>query len=152
MDAKDRKILSLLQENAMYTAAELGEQVGLSTTPCWRRVQRLEQGGYIRQRVALLDHDKMNVGVTVFVAVRTSRHSGDWLEHFRRAVTTIPEIVEAHRLSGDVDYLLRVVVPSIDGWDAVYRRLIEGIEFSDVSSSFSMEQLKFTTAIPVDHV
>ena len=152
MDAKDRKILSLLQENAMYTAAELGEQVGLSTTPCWRRVQRLEQAGYIRQRVALLDHDRMNVGVTVFVAVRTSRHSRDWLESFRRAVATIPEIVEAHRLSGDVDYLLRVVVPSIDGWDAVYRRLIEAVEFSDVSSSFSMEQLKFTTAIPVDHV
>ncbi len=152
MDAKDRKILSLLQENAMYTAAELGEQVGLSTTPCWRRVQRLEQEGYIRQRVALLDHAKLNVGVTVFVAVRTSRHSGDWLERFRRAIATTPEIVEAHRLSGDVDYLLRVVVPSIDGWDAVYRRLIEAVEFSDVSSSFSMEQLKFTTAIPVDHV
>lgn len=152
MDAKDRKILALLQENAMYTAAELGDQVGLSTTPCWRRVQRLEQAGYIRQRVALLDQGKMNVGVTVFVTVRTSRHSRDWLERFRRAISTIPEIVEAHRLSGDVDYLLRAVVPSIDGWDAVYRRLIEAVEFSDVSSSFSMEQLKFTTAIPVDHV
>ena len=81
----------------MYTATELGEQVGLSTTPCWRRVQRLEQAGYIRQRVALLDHDRMNVGVTVFVAVRTSRHSRDWLESFRRAVATIPEIVEAHQ-------------------------------------------------------
>lgn len=152
MDQKDRKILALLQDNAMYTAAELGERVGLSTTPCWRRVQRLEQEGYIRQRVALLDQAKMNLGVTVFVMVRTSRHTRDWLERFREAMTRIPEIVEAHRLSGDVDYLLRVVVPGIDGWDAVYRRLIEAVEFSDVSSSFSMEQLKFTTAIPVDHV
>ena len=152
MDSKDRRILSLLQENALYTAAELGEAVGLSATPCWRRVQRLEQDGFIRQRVALLDHDKMNVGVTVFVMVRTSRHTRDWLERFRQAVASVPEIVEAHRLSGDVDYLLRAVVPSIDGWDAVYRRLIEAVEFSDVSSSFSMEQLKFTTAIPVDHV
>jgi Lrp/AsnC family transcriptional regulator len=151
MDTKDRTILSLLQQNAMYTAAELGEQVGLSTTPCWRRVQRLEQEGYIRQRVALLDHHKMNVGVTVFVAVRTSRHSPEWLAKFREAIATTPEIVEAHRLSGEVDYLLRVVVPGIEGWDRVYRRLIEAVEFSDVSSSFSMEELKFTTAIPVDH-
>lgn len=136
----------------MYTAAELGERVGLSTTPCWRRVQRLEQEGYIRRRVALLDHGKMNVGVTVFVMIRTSRHAREWFEQFRQAIAVIPEIVEAHRLSGDVDYLLRAVVPSIDGWDAVYRRLIEAVEFNDVSSSFSMEQLKFTTAIPVDHV
>ena len=152
MDSKDKKILSLLQQNAMYTAAELAEQVGLSTTPCWRRVQRLEQEGYLQKRVALLDHAKMNVGVTVFVAVRTSRHSRDWLERFRDAIAATPEIVEAHRLSGEVDYLLRVVVPGIDGWDRVYRRLIKAVEFSDVSSSFSMEELKFTTAIPVDHV
>lgn len=151
MDQRDKEILSLLQENALYTAAEIADKVGLTTTPCWRRIQRLDRDGYIRRRVALLDHDKMNVGVTVFVAVRTSRHSKDWLDSFRRAIARIPEIIEAHRLSGDVDYLLRVVVPSIDGWDAVYKRLIQVVEFSDVSSSFSMEELKFTTAIPVDH-
>jgi Lrp/AsnC family transcriptional regulator len=152
MDAKDKQLLELLQQNAMYTAAELAEKVGLTPTPCWRRVQRLEREGYIRARVALLDRDKMNVGVTVFVAVRTNQHSKEWLEKFRRAINRIPEIIEAHRLSGDIDYLLRVVVPNIQGFDAVYKRLIEVVEFSDVSSSFSMEEIKFTTAIPVDHV
>lgn len=152
MDAKDKQLLELLQQNAMYTAAELAEKVGLTPTPCWRRVQRLEREGYIRARVALLDREKMNVGVTVFVAVRTNQHSKDWLEKFRRAINRIPEIIEAHRLSGDIDYLLRVVVPNIHGFDAVYKRLIEVVEFSDVSSSFSMEEIKFTTAIPVDHV
>jgi Lrp/AsnC family transcriptional regulator len=152
MDAKDKQLLELLQQNAMFTAAELAEKVGLTPTPCWRRVQRLEREGYIRARVALLDREKMNVGVTVFVAVRTNQHSKDWLEKFRRAINRIPEIIEAHRLSGDIDYLLRVVVPNIHGFDAVYKRLIEVVEFSDVSSSFSMEEIKSTTAIPVDHV
>jgi len=152
MDAKDKQLLELLQQNAMYTAAELAEKVGLTPTPCWRRVQRLERDGYIKSRVALLDREKMNVGVSVFVAVRTNQHSKEWLEKFRRAINRIPEIIEAHRLSGDIDYLLRVVVPNIQGFDSVYKRLIEVVEFSDVSSSFSMEEIKFTTAIPVDHV
>ncbi len=151
MDRKDKQILSLLQENALYTAAEIAERVGLTATPCWRRIQRLERDGYIRRRVALLDREKLNVGVCVFVAVRTNHHSREWLDKFRDALARIPEIVEAHRLSGDVDYLLRVVVPDIAGYDAVYKRLIEVVEFSDVSSSFSMEELKFTTALPVDH-
>ncbi|MCC5793687.1 MAG: Lrp/AsnC family transcriptional regulator [Chromatiales bacterium] len=152
MDAKDRQLLELLQQNAMYTAAELAERVGLTPTPCWRRVQRLEREGYIKARVALLDRHKMNVGVSVFVAVRTNQHSREWLDKFKRAIAKVPEIIEAHRLSGDIDYLLRVVVPDIEGFDAVYKRLIEVVEFSDVSSSFSMEEIKFTTAIPVDHV
>jgi len=151
LDRKDRKILELLQENALRTAAEIAELVGLTTTPCWRRIQRLEKEGYIRRRVALLDHEKLNVGVTVFVAVRTNRHSREWLDQFRKCIGRIPEIVEAYRLSGDVDYLLRVVVPDIDGWDAVYKRLIASMEFSDVSSSFSMEEIKYTTAIPVEY-
>jgi Lrp/AsnC family transcriptional regulator len=152
MDSKDRRILELLQENALLTAAEIAERVGLSTTPCWRRIQRLEEQGYVRRRVALLDRQKMNVGVCAFVAVRTNHHSKEWLEKFRRAISTVPEIVEAHRLSGEVDYLLRIVVPNIAGYDAVYKRLIEVVEFSDVAASFSMEELKFTTAIPVNHV
>jgi Lrp/AsnC family transcriptional regulator len=151
MDSKDRKILELLQDDAMLSAAEIADRVGLTTTPCWRRIQRLEKEGYIRRRVALLDRQKMNVGVCAFVAVRTSHHSREWLENFRRAINRIPEIVEAHRLSGDVDYLLRIVVPSIAGYDAVYKRLIEVMEFSDVAASFSMEELKFTTSVPVDH-
>jgi len=151
MDSKDRRILELLQQNAMLTAAELAEEVGLTTTPCWRRIQKLEEQGYIKARVALLDRHKMNVGITVFVAVRTSRHSGDWLKRFLAAVQAMPEIVEAHRLSGDTDYMLRIVVPSIDEYDRVYQQLIKELEFFDVSSSFSMEEIKSTTAVPVRH-
>ena len=151
MDNKDRKILQLLQENALYTAAELADAVGLTTTPCWRRVQKLEEQGYIRGRVALLDRDLMNVGVTVFVSVRTGQHSREWLERFIRSVNDTPEIVEAYRLSGDTDYLLRIVVPSIQEYDHLYQRLIKELEFLDVSSSFAMQELKSTTAIPVTH-
>ena len=105
MDSKDRKILALLQADAMLTAAEVAERVGLTTTPCWRRIQKLEEQGYIKERVALLDRQKMNMGITVFVGVRTNRHSGDWLSRFTRTVQRTPEIVEAHRMSGDLDYL-----------------------------------------------
>ena len=152
MDAKDRKILGLLQQNAMLTAADVAVQVGLTTTPCWRRIQRLEAQGYIRNRVALLDREKMNVGITVFVSVRANRHAVDWLDLFREVVHSTPEIIEAHRLSGDTDYLLRVVVPSIESFDRVYKKMINELEFTDVSSSFSMEELKYTTAIPVTYV
>jgi Lrp/AsnC family transcriptional regulator len=151
MDSKDRRILELLQQNALYTAAELADEVGLTTTPCWRRVQKLEEQGYIRSRVALLDRHKMNVGVTVFVSVRTSQHSREWMELFLKAINETQEIVEAHRLSGSTDYLLRIVVPSIEEYDRLYQRLIRDLEFLDLSSSFSMEELKSTTAIPVRH-
>jgi len=151
MDSKDRRILELLQQNALYTAAELADDVGLTTTPCWRRIQKLEEQGYIRSRVALLDRQKMNVGITVFVGVRTGRHSRDWMETFLQTIDETPEIVEAHRLSGDTDYLLRIVVPSIEEYDKLYQQLIRKLEFLDVSSSFSMEELKSTTAIPVRH-
>ena len=152
MDRKDRKILELLQQNAMYTAAEVAEHVGLTPTPCWRRIQKLEEEGYIKARVALLDQQKMNVGITVFMSVRTSRHTGDWLQRFMTTVENTPEILEAHRLSGDTDYLLRVVVPNIAEYDRVYQQLIKELDFLDVSSSFSMEEIKFTTAVPVKHV
>lgn len=151
MDSKDRRILELLQQNALYTASELAEEVGLTTTPCWRRIQKLEEQGYIKSRVALLDRRKMNVGITVFVGVRTGRHSRDWMETFLQTIADTPEIVEAHRLSGDTDYMLRIVVPSIEEYDALYQQLIRKLEFLDVSSSFSMEELKSTTAIPVRH-
>jgi Lrp/AsnC family transcriptional regulator len=151
MDRKDRRILELLQQDAMLTASELAEQVGLTTTPCWRRIQKLEEQGYIKGRVALLDRTKMNVGTTVFVAVRTSRHSDEWLQRFTDAVNTMPEILEAHRLSGDTDYMLRIVVPDINEYDRVYQKLIRELEFLDISSSFSMEELKSTTAVPVKH-
>ena len=135
----------------MLTAGEVAAEVGLTTTPCWRRIQKLEEDGYIKARVALLDRQKMNVGITVFVSVRTNRHAGDWLERFNIAVERTPEILEAHRLSGDTDYLLRIVVPSITEYDRVYQDLIEELDFLDVSSSFSMEEIKFTTTVPVKH-
>lgn len=150
MDKKDKKILALLQEDATLAVAEIAERVGLSRTPCWRRIQQLEEKGIIRKRVALLDRHKLNVPVTVFVAVRTNQHNSEWTERFRTMVQSITEIVEVHRLSGDIDYLLRVLVQDINGFDAVYKRMIEKVDFSDVSSSFSMEEFKFTTAIPLN--
>ena len=151
IDDKDRKIMQILQENAMVPVAEIAAQVGLSTTPCWRRIQKLEDEGYIRKRVALLDRAKLNVGVTVFVAIKATRHAVDWLDGFKRAVETIPEVVEAYRLSGEIDYLLKVVVPDIAAYDGVYKRMIERVEFADVSSSFAMEDMKFTTALPLKY-
>ncbi len=151
LDAKDLRILEILQQDALTPVTDIAEQVGLSTTPCWRRIQKLEGEGVIRRRVALLDPAALNVAVSVFVAVRTSRHSAEWLEQFRRALEGIPEVVEAYRMSGEIDYLLRVVVPDIAGYDAVYKRLIERIELADVTSSFSMEEMKHTTALPLDY-
>jgi Lrp/AsnC family transcriptional regulator len=152
MDTLDQRILNLLQEDATLSVAEIGERVGLSTTPCWRRIQNLEKAGIIQGRVTLLDAEKLNVGVTVFVAIRTNQHSLEWLEKFAAAVSGIPEVVEFYRMSGDVDYLLRVVVPDIAGYDAVYKRLISAVDLSDVSSSFAMEKIKSTTALPLNYV
>ena len=151
LDAIDRKILRCLQRDATLPVAAVAEQVGLSSTPCWRRIQNLEKAGVIRARVALVDPEKVNVGVTVFVRVKTSRHDHDWLEAFAKAVSAIEEVVEFYRMSGDVDYLLRIVVPDIASYDAVYKRLIKAAALSDVSSSFAMETIKYTTALPVDY-
>ena len=151
MDAIDLRILALLQEDATLTVAEVADKVSLSPTPCWRRIQRLEKDGVIRKRVTLLDAARLNAGVTVFVSVKTNQHSAAWLERFAKAVAAIPEIVEFYRMSGEVDYLLRVVVPDIAGYDAVYKKLIRTAELSDVSSSFAMEQLKYTTSLPLHY-
>lgn len=150
-DAIDRKILALLQEDAEIQISALSAKVGLSTTPCWRRVQRLKEAGVITRQVALVDPRKVNVGVTVFVAVRANRHTEEWLERFRAAAEAIPEVVEFYRMSGEIDYMLRVVVPDIAAYDAVYKRLIAGTDLRDVSSSFAMEVLKFTTAVPLTY-
>ncbi len=151
MDVIDRKILSCLQEDATLPIAEVADRVGLSATPCWRRIQALERDGVIERRVALLNPDKLNVGVTVFASVRTDEHNVAWLKKFAKAVTGIPEIVEVYRMSGEVDYLLRIVVPDIAGYDAIYKRLIASINLSDVSSSFAMERIKATTVLPVHY-
>ncbi|NKB16600.1 MAG: Lrp/AsnC family transcriptional regulator [Sphingomonadales bacterium] len=150
MDDMDVKILTLLQRDCTTPVADIGKAVGLSTTPCWRRIQKLEQAGVISRRVAVLDPAKVNVGVTVFVAIKTDQHNLNWLERFHAAVVDLPEVVEFYRMSGDVDYLLRVVVPDIAAYDAFYKRLIAQIELEDVSSSFAMEQIKYTTAIPLE--
>ena len=151
MDAIDRKILTCLQENATLSVSDIAERVGLSATPCWRRIRNLEDAGIIQDRVALLNPEKLNLGVTVFVGVKTSQHNYEWLEKFAKAVENIDEIVEFYRMSGDTDYLLRVVVPDIAGYDAVYKRLIQAVDLTDVSSSFAMERIKFTTALPLDY-
>ncbi|WP_420348895.1 Lrp/AsnC family transcriptional regulator [Pelagibius sp.] len=151
MDDVDRRILKVLQSNADLPVAEIAEQVGLSASPCWRRIQKLEAEGIIERRVALLNPEKMNVGVTVFVAIRTSRHDEDWLTDFATKVTRIPEVVELYRMSGEIDYMLRIVVPDIKAYDAVYKRLIAAVPLFDVSSSFAMEAIKYTTALPVDY-
>ncbi len=151
MDRIDRKILACLQQDAALSVAEVAERVDLSTTPCWRRIQKLEKDGVIRRRVALLDAAKLNCGVTVFVRLRTSQHNYDWLEKFSKAVERMEEVVEFYRMSGDIDYLLRVVVADVAGYDAVYKRLIKAADFSEVSSSFALEEIKNTTALPLGH-
>ncbi len=149
LDRVDLQILELLQEDCTMPVAEIGKQVGLSTTPCWRRIQKLEADGVIEGRVALLDPQKINVGVTVFVFISTREHSSEWLERFHEVVEALPEIVEFYRMSGQVDYLLRLVVSDISHYDRVYKTLISRIELTDVSSSFAMEQIKFTTRLPL---
>ena len=151
LDRMDRKILDILQRDCTLPVAEIGKQVGLSTTPCWRRIQKLEEAGVIQRRVALLDPKKVNVGVTVFVSITTSHHTQEWLERFHGAVADLPEVVEFYRMSGQVDYLLRVVVTDIERYDNFYKKLIAKIELSDVSSAFAMEQMKYTSALPLDY-
>jgi len=151
MDEFDKKILTLLQADASLSNSDIAERVGLSPTPCWRRIRIMEEAGIIKRRVAVLDRQKLNVGVTVFVSVRTNRHHQDWLDKFSEVVGSIPEVVEFYRMAGDVDYLLRVVVPDIAAYDGVYKRLIEQIDLFDVSSSFAMEELKWTTAVPLSY-
>ncbi len=151
MDEADRRILYWLQRDASLPLAELAEKTGLSPSPCWRRVQRLTNEGVIRARVALLDAGLINLGVDVFVSVRTSQHKKEWAEAFTASVMALPEVVGFYRMAGDVDYLLHIVVPDIAGYDRVYKRLIEKIELNDVSASFAMETIKSTTALPLDY-
>ncbi|AJK45590.1 Lrp/AsnC family transcriptional regulator [Burkholderia plantarii] len=149
MDHIDRKLLELLQTDATLPISELAQKVNLSQTPCWKRIQRLKDTGAIRAQVALCDARKLGVGTTVFVAVRTNQHTEDWANTFTRAVREIPEVVEVYRMSGETDYLLRVVVADIADYDRVYKLLIRTVPLSDVSSSFAMEQIKYSTALPV---
>ncbi len=152
MDKIDKRILTLLQQDSTTPVAEIGKKVGLSTTPCWRRIQKLEEDGVIKRRVALLDPASVNARVTVFVSVRTNAHNAEWLKRFAEVTEDFPEVVELYRMSGDVDYLMRVVVPDIAAYDVFYQKLISRIDITDVSSSFAMEQMKYTTQLPLDYL
>src|SRR5438874_5384330 len=149
LDAIDRKILTLLQRDASLSVAEIGNRVGLSSTPCWKRIQRLEAEGVIERRVALVNPDKLGLGVTVFVSIETGDHSQEWLARFADTVGAMPEVMEFYRMAGDVDYMLRVVVPDIPGYDGFYKRLIASVPLKNVTSRFAMERIKSTTALPI---
>jgi Lrp/AsnC family transcriptional regulator len=149
MDAIDRKILAVLQDDASLSVAEIGTRVGLSSTPCWKRIQRLEADGVIQKRVAVIDQDKLGLGVTVFVSVETEDHSEEWLRKFAEMVGAMPEVLEFYRMAGDVDYMLRVVVPDIAGYDGFYKKLIAAVPLKNVTSRFAMEKIKSTTALPI---
>ena len=150
VDSKDRKILNALQENASLSLNDLAEKVDLSPSPCWKRVRKLEEAGYIRKRVALLDQDKVNLPLSVFVHLKTSNHNDNWLKHFACKASSFDEVVELYRMAGEWDYMMRVVVSDIHAFDRFYKKLIEAIpDLSNVSSSFAMEQIKYTTALPL---
>ena len=148
LDHLDREILRLIAVDAALSLAEIAERVGLTATPCWKRIRRMEQEGIILRRVAVLDPDKIGLPVSVFVAIETADHSSDWLARFAAVIETTPEIVDAWRMSGDVDYLLHVVVADIASYDAFYRRLIAALPLRNVSSRFSMERMK-AGALPI---
>lgn len=149
MDAIDRKILAVLQDNAALSVAEIGSRVGLSSTPCWKRIQRLEADGVIQKRVAIIDQDSIGLGISVFVSIETGDHSQDWLDKFAKTVTAMPEVMEFYRMAGDVDYMLRVVVADMQSYDIFYKKLISAVPLKNVTSRFAMEKIKSVTALPV---
>jgi Lrp/AsnC family transcriptional regulator len=149
MDAIDRKILAVVQEDASLSVAEIGQRVGLSSTPCWKRLQRLEADGVILRRVALIDPEKLGLGITVFVSIETGDHSQEWLKRFAEVVGAMPEVMEFYRMAGDVDYMLRVVVHDMQSYDGFYKRLIATVPLKNVTSRFAMERIKSTTALPI---
>ena len=151
MDTTDRKLLDILQQDAALSLDDLSERVGLSRNACWRRIKRLEDEGIIKARVTLLDASRINIGLTAFIALRTTEHSAKWLDQFSKAVRDLPEIVGVYRMTGDVDYLLQAVIPDVAAYDRLYKRLIGKITLADVSSSFVMEEIKSTTVLPLDY-
>ena len=149
MDTIDRKILAVVQEDTSLSVAEIGQRVGLSSTPCWKRLQRLEAEGVIMRRVALIDPEKIGLGITVFVSIETGDHSQDWLKRFAETVSAMLEVMEFYRMAGDVDYMLRVVVHDMQSYDTFYKKLIATVPLKNVTSRFAMERIKSTTALPI---
>jgi len=152
MDSIDKKILNALQTDCSGSIADIADRAGVSQTPCWRRIKKLEEAGYIDKRVALLSPEALSLTMTAYVMVKTAHHDDSWLRRFSDGVQSIPEIIEIHRMAGDIDYLLKVVASDIAEYDAIYKRLITVAELSDVSASFSMECIKTTTELPLDRV
>ncbi|MGL4544949.1 MAG: Lrp/AsnC family transcriptional regulator [Plesiomonas sp.] len=151
MDKIDRKLLALLQHNSALSLQELADTVNLTTTPCWKRLKRLEESGVIRARVALLDAEKIGVGLTAFVLLKTQNHTRDWYQAFVQQVSECPEVMEFYRMAGEYDYLLRVQVSGMKQFDTFYKKLVNNVQgLSEVTSSFAMEQIKYTTALPLD--
>ncbi len=152
MDDIDKKIIQILQNDASVSVREIADEVGLTSTPCWRRIQALENSGVISRRVALINPETVNLTLTALVLIRTNEHNAEWTERFLATVERFEEVVEAYRTSGELDYLLKVVVPNMDAYDQFYLRLIEHIDLYDVRSTFVMEQMKHTTALPLGYV
>lgn len=152
LDKMDKQILDLLQKDASQPVAEIAQKIGLSVTPCWRRIQKLEEAGVISQRVALLNSQKLGLSMSVFVAIRTNQHNAEWLENFAQTIAQKEEVVEFYRMSGEVDYMLRVVVPDMAAYDKFYKALISEVKLTDVSSSFAMEEIKYSTALPLKDI
>lgn len=152
MDRIDRRILFELQRDATLSVAQISERVGLSQTPCWKRIQKLEQAGIITGRVALVDPTRIGLGLTVFVEIEATDHSPAWREGFARAVGEMPEVLEVYRMAGDVDYLLKVVAPDMASFDDFYRRLTARLDLKNVTSQFAMERVKASTAFPINTV
>ncbi len=151
LDERDRKILSLLQEDASLSVGDLADRVNLSISACSRRIQRLEETGYVARRIAVLDRDRMGVPTTVFALIKTAHHADDWIDIFRKVIADIPEIVEAHRLTGNYDYILKVVLPRVEHYDVIYKQIVRKVELFDVSASISMEILKSGMSVPVEY-
>lgn len=149
IDRFDLKILEQLQRDDTLSIAQLAEGVGLSVTPCWRRIQKLEKDGFIEKRIAVLNPEKLNLRLVVFVMIKTDKHNQAWLDTFQEAVQSFPEIMEVNRLAGEYDYLLKVITRDNQSFDAFYKRLISTVELSNVTSCFSMEQVKKTTELPL---
>jgi Lrp/AsnC family transcriptional regulator len=150
MDEIDRKLLTILQQDASLSVAEMADRVGLSPTPCWKRIQKMEAAGVITGRVALVDPVQVGMGLTVFVAIEAGDHSPEWLAAFAGAVSTMPSVMEVYRMAGEVDYMLRVVVADMAAFDQFYRQLIVTVKLKNVTSRFAMERIKSTTAYPLN--
>lgn len=149
MDDTDLRILRVLQEDSSLTVTDVARRVGLSASPCWKRINKLQSEGVIRQTTSVLDAEQLGFGLTVFMVIRTGEHSGDWLRHFAAFVSAMPEVQEFHRMAGEIDYLLKVVVPDMKRFDQFYKNLVETTPLAEVTSRFSMETIKQTTALPI---